>query len=340
LPQNSTGGNIIITNSCNESSTPFPYPYVAPTNINLSSTSVISNNTVGLTIASLSGTDTDQNDSFTYSLVNGSGSEDNANFSIQNNLLKAAIVYNAQLKSNHNIRIRITDAGGLYFEKTFVINVVPDQDSDGVPDNTDQCPNTVAGAKVDFNGCEIFILPSNNYAVQATATSCVGQQNGAISVSASNTTYTYTVTINGQNPIQLNTANNFKNQFQNLAIGTYEICITIQGKPNYVQCYTIKVKEPNVLSVTNKMSTTGKQVTYNLSGANSYTITFNGFTQNYTSNAITFDLVSGQNTIAISTDLYCQGQFEDLIFVSEKVVFYPNPVQDVLNLYAQALIQK
>jgi len=31
--------------------------------------------------------------------------------------------------------------------------------------------------------------------------------------------------------------------------------------------------------------------------------------------------------------LYCQGQFEDLIFVSEKVVFYPNPVQDILNLY-------
>ena len=340
LPQNSTGGNIIITNSCNESSTPFPYPYVAPTNINLSSTSVISNNTIGLTIASLSGTDTDQNDSFTYSLVNGQGGEDNANFSIQNNLLKAAVVFNAQVKSNHNIRIRITDAGGLYFEKTVLIKVVPDQDSDGVPDNTDQCPNTIAGAKVDFNGCEIFILPSNNYAVQATATSCVGQQNGAISVSATNTTYTYTVTINGQNAIQLNTANNFKNQFQNLAIGTYEICITIQGKPNYVQCYTIKVKEPNVLSVTNKMSTTGKQVTYSLSGANSYTITFNGFTQNYTSNAITFDLVSGQNTIAISTDLYCQGQFEDLIFVSEKVVVYPNPVQDVLNLYCSGTDSK
>ena len=31
----------------------------------------------------------------------------------------------------------------------------PDADGDGVPDSRDQCPNTVAGAKVDRNGCEL-----------------------------------------------------------------------------------------------------------------------------------------------------------------------------------------
>ena len=333
VPSNSVGGNVIVINSCNLTSAPFVYPYVPPTNISLSSTSIAENNTVGANIGTLSATDADTNDALIYTLVSGTGSTDNASFTITNTNLKAAVVFNSQTKSSYAIRIRVTDAGGLSFEKGFVITVTADSDQDGIRNELDLCPNTPTGVAVDFNGCEIFILPSNNYSVQATATSCVGQQNGAISVSATNTTYTYTVTINGQNAIQLNTANNFKNQFQNLAPGTYEICITIQGKPNYVQCYTIKVTEPNVLSVTNKMSSTGKQVTYNLSGANSYTITFNGFTQNYTSNAITFDLVSGQNTIAISTDLYCQGQFEDLIFVSEKVVFYPNPVQDILNLY-------
>ena len=340
VPSNSVGGNVIVINSCNLTSSPFVYPYVPPTNISLSSTSIAENNTVGANIGTLSATDADTNDALIYTLVSGSGSTDNASFTITNTNLKAAVVFNSQTKSSYAIRIRVTDAGGLSFEKEFVITVTADSDQDGIRNELDLCPNTPTGVAVDFNGCEIFILPSNNYAVQATATSCVGQQNGAISVSATNTTYTYTVTMNGQNAIQLNTANNFKNQFQNLAIGTYEICITIQGKPNYVQCYTIKVKEPNVLSVTNKMSTTGKQVTYSLSGANSYTITFNGFTQNYTSNAITFDLVSGQNTIAISTDLYCQGQFEDLIFVSEKVVVYPNPVQDILNLYCSGTDSK
>ncbi|MFM1791966.1 MAG: hypothetical protein RLZZ252_320 [Bacteroidota bacterium] len=333
VPANAIGGNVIVTNSCNLSSTAYSYPYVVPTNISLSSASIAENNTIGALIGTLSATDADSNDSFTYTLVSGTGSTDNASFTINNTSLKAGIVFNAQTKSSYAIRIRVTDAGGLSFEKAFTITIVGDSDQDGIRNDLDLCPNTPTGVTVDFNGCEIFILPSNNYAVQATATSCVGQQNGAISVSATNTNYIYNVTINGQTGFQLNSGNNFKNQFQNLAPGTYEICITIQGKSNYVQCYTIKVTEPNVLSVTNKMSSSGKQVTYNLSGASSYNITFNGLTQNYSSNSITFDLVSGQNTIAISTDLYCQGQFEDLIFVSDKVAFYPNPVQDILNLY-------
>ena len=138
----------------------------------------------------------------------------------------------------------------------------------------------------------------------------------------------------------MNTANNFKNQFQNLAPGTYEICITIQGKTNYVQCYTIKVTEPNVLLVTNKISSSGKEVTYMLSGASRYNITFNGLSQTVTENQIKLNLATGQNTIAITTDLNCQGQFEDLIFVSEKVVFYPNPVQDVLSIYCSGTDSK
>ncbi len=340
LPQNSTGGNIIITNSCNESSNPFPYPYVAPTNILLSASSVNTNNAIGATIGALSATDADANETFTYTLVNGTGSTDNASFTITNASLKAGIVFNAQTKSNYVIRIRATDLGGLFFEKPFEINVIPDQDSDGVSDNLDLCPNTPAAAKVDFNGCEIFILPSNNFAVQATATSCVGQQNGAISVNALNTTYTYIVTINGQPGFQLNAANSFKNQFQNLAPGTYEICITILGKPTYLQCYTIKVTAPNVLAVTNKISSSGKEVTYTLSGSKQYNVTFNGDTQTVTTNQITLRLASGQNTIAITTDMYCQGQFEDRIFVSEKVVLYPNPVQDKLNIYCSGLDQE
>lgn len=340
LPQNSTGGNIVITNSCNESSNPFAYPYVAPTNINLNTTSVNTNNAIGAIIGTLSATDADTNDTFTYTLVNGTGSTDNASFTIANTSLKAGIVFNAQTKSNYTIRIRVTDSGGLYFEKTYVITVLPDQDSDGVPDNLDLCPNTLAAAKVDFNGCEIFILPSNNFAVQATATSCVGQQNGAISVNASNTSYTYIVTINGQPGFELNTANNFKNQFQNLAPGTYEICITILGKPSYLQCYTIKVTAPNVLVVTNKISGSGKEVTYTLSGSKQYNVTFNGDTQTVTNNQITLRLASGQNTIAIATDMYCQGQFEDRIFVSENAVLYPNPVQDKLNIYCSGFDQE
>jgi len=340
VPTNATGGNVIVTNSCNLSSATFAYPFVPPTNINLSAVTISENNVIGAIIGTLSATDTDSNDTFTYSLVNGIGSTDNTSFTIASNSLKAGVVFDAQTKSNFSIRIRVTDSGGLSFEKIFVITIVGDTDKDGVRNELDLCPNTVLGAKVDFQGCEIFILPFNNFAVHATATSCVGQQNGAISVSATNTSYTYIVTINGLAGFELNTANNFKNQFQNLAPGTYEICITIQGKPNYLQCYTIKVTAPNVLAVTNKISSSGKEVTYTLSGSKQYNVTFNGETQTVTTNQITLRLTSGQNTIAIATDMYCQGQFEDHIFVSENAVFYPNPVQDKLNIYCSGFDQE
>lgn len=310
-----------------------PASGVPPTNINLSAVTIRENNAIGATIGTLSATDTDVNDTFTYSLVNGTGSTDNASFTIAGTSLNAGIVFNALTKSSYSIRIRAIDAGGLSFEKTFVIIVIVDTDNDGIRNELDLCPNTPSGVTVDFNGCELFILPSNNYAVLATATSCVDQQNGVISVSATNTNYTYSVTKNGQNGFQLNSSNSFKNQFQNLAPGNYEICITIEGKPNYLQCYTIKITAPDVLAVTNKMSSSGKEVTYTLSGANQYNVTLNGITQTVSSNQITLNLASGKNTISIATDAYCQGQFEDLIFVSEKLAFYPNPVQDILYIY-------
>ena len=333
LPLGSNGGNIVVTNSCGQSSAPFAYPYVAPTNITLSTTTTNENNVVGSTVATLTTTDADVGDTFTYVLVNGTGSTDNASFSIVNDVLKANIVFHSQTKSSYSIRVRVTDAGGLSFEKAFVITIIADTDLDGVRDEIDLCPNTSPGVTVDFNGCEVFVLPSNNYAVMATATSCIGQQNGAISVSATNTNYTYTVTINGQIGFELNLANNFKNQVQNLAPGNYEVCISIQGKTNYLQCYTLKIIEPTPLSATNKISTNGKQITYNLSDASSYMVTLNGVTQTYVTNKITLDLVLGSNIISIATDLECQGKITDIIFVSEKAILYPNPAHDYAYLY-------
>lgn len=333
LPSNNNGGPIVVTNSCNLSSLAFTYPFKAPTNISLSSNFITQNNSIGATVGSLSTTDTDTTDSFTYALVSGTGSTDNGNFRIDNNQLKAAVVFSVQTKASHSIRIRATDAGGLSFEKTFTITIVTDLDGDGIRDDQDQCPNTIAGVKVDFKGCEIFLLPSDNFSALATATSCSGQKNGSISVSAKNTTFIYDVTINGQTGFQLNLANSFSNQFQNLAPGSYEICISVQGKPNYLQCYNLIVREPSILALTNKVSASAKQVTYNLSGSSSYNVTLNGQTKKYFSNEITLNLEAGQNAISIATDMDCQGKFEQSIFLGDQIVFYPNPVLDYVTLF-------
>jgi outer membrane protein OmpA-like peptidoglycan-associated protein len=39
-----------------------------------------------------------------------------------------------------------------------------DSDGDGVPDDRDRCPGTIAGARVDASGCEVVTLKGVNFA--------------------------------------------------------------------------------------------------------------------------------------------------------------------------------
>jgi gliding motility-associated-like protein len=75
-------------------------------------------------VSNLSSTDPDAGDTFTYTLVSGTGSTDNASFSISGNQLKANTVFVFNTKSTYSIRLRTTDAGGLTFEKVFTITVL------------------------------------------------------------------------------------------------------------------------------------------------------------------------------------------------------------------------
>ena len=95
----------------------------APTDVALSSTSVAENAASGTTVATLSATDADAGDTYTYALVSGTGSTDNASFTISGNTLRTAAVFDFETKSSYSVRVRVTDAGGLTFEKAFTINV-------------------------------------------------------------------------------------------------------------------------------------------------------------------------------------------------------------------------
>lgn len=93
-----------------------------PTDIFLSNTSVLEGNNSTATIGTLSTQDTDAGGSYTYSLVGDFA--DNANFSIQNNNLKANnTVFHYNTKSSYHIGIRSTDQAGLFIDKLFTIKV-------------------------------------------------------------------------------------------------------------------------------------------------------------------------------------------------------------------------
>ncbi|GEM_PF-996533 len=95
----------------------------APTGIALSPSSIPENQSSGTAVGTLSTTDPDAGNTFTYTLVNGNGGTGNGSFSISGSTLRTAAVFNYQAQNSYSIRVRTTDQGGLWYEQTFTITV-------------------------------------------------------------------------------------------------------------------------------------------------------------------------------------------------------------------------
>lgn len=122
---------------------------VAPTDITLSNNSINENNAVNALVGTLISIDVDAGDTHTHTLVSGSGSTDNASFTIVGNQLKATSVFDFETKTSYSIRVQTTDAGGLTFEKAFTITV----------NNVDESP-ILSVAQSSFSGTINVLLPT------------------------------------------------------------------------------------------------------------------------------------------------------------------------------------
>jgi hypothetical protein len=96
----------------------------APTALNLSATAFDENILAGSQIALLSADDPDNTpQSFSYSLVSGTGSTHNLFFSVLSNALRITRSPDYEARSSYSIRLRATDQGGLFNERSVVLNV-------------------------------------------------------------------------------------------------------------------------------------------------------------------------------------------------------------------------
>ncbi len=95
----------------------------APTDIALNNNTVAEGQPIATTVGTLSTSDPDVGNTFTYTLVAGTGGTDNASFQIAGNLLKTNAVFDFETKSSYGVRVRSTDQGGLSFDKAFTITV-------------------------------------------------------------------------------------------------------------------------------------------------------------------------------------------------------------------------
>ena len=96
----------------------------APTDLNLSSTSFDENLTTGTRISSILSTDEDQNESYTYALVNGQGDGDNNKFTLTGDQIYTNAAFDFEAKDTYSVRVRTSDKDGLTFEKAVSLSVL------------------------------------------------------------------------------------------------------------------------------------------------------------------------------------------------------------------------
>jgi len=101
----------------------FYSPNAAPVDIAVSPPAVPENRPAGTLVGTLSAIDPDFGDSFSFALVSGVGDTGNALFAISGTSLLTAAAFDFESRPAHAVRVRVTDRGGLSFEKALSIAV-------------------------------------------------------------------------------------------------------------------------------------------------------------------------------------------------------------------------
>ncbi len=211
----------------------------------------------------------------------------------------------------------------------------PDADNDGVfDDGPDMCLGTPDGVQVDTSGCQVLIVPSSNYRIEARSESCRSSNDGSIVVNIlSPLTYTATLSGNGVNSTDDFVGPSFT--LNNLSAGTYSLCLRATDGTliSAEQCFNIVIEEPEVLSVSAIASLDGSIINLELEGALLYNIELNGVVSQIEGSSVSLDLKAGLNSLKVSTNLPCQGSYEEQFLFSKEPLVYPNPFDDVVKVF-------
>lgn len=187
---------------------------------------------------------------------------------------------------------------------------------------------SVTSTNVNFVG---FNLPANNFRILGTNESCRSSNNGKIEIAATQTTdYGLRLIKDGTLFNTYTFTNNL--DINNLSAGLYTLCMSVANQPDYQQCFTISIEEPQDLAVLSEVNSSNNMVTLSLQGATTYLVTLNETTFSTNQTQLTLNLQEGENKVRVETAQSCQGVYEQEIFVSGRVLVYPNPFKDLLYI--------
>ncbi|MGY8946274.1 MAG: PA domain-containing protein [Flavobacteriales bacterium] len=218
-----------------------------------------------------------------------------------------------------------------------------DFDNDGIKNVDDNCPNTANADQKDFDGdgfgdvCDPNPLPSDTFALEHTDETCRSSDNGSIKITIKGDfSLPFTVTVTGGPTGFTHTPESITGSdwsLGSLKASAYKVCLTSNSFPTLIQDFNITIEEPLDLSVLSTVNREDKLATLNLEGGTKYNILLNGNLITTYDDSIDLSLSPGINTIKVTTNLECQGVYEETIFVSENILLSPNPANATSKLW-------
>ena len=218
-----------------------------------------------------------------------------------------------------------------------------DYDNDGIINTEDNCPNTANADQKDFDNdgfgdvCDPNPIPSDTFSLEHTDETCRSSDNGSIKITVKGDfSLPFNVAVTGGPTGFTHTKEPISGSdwsLGSLKAANYKVCLTSNSFPALSQCFNGTINEPEKLSVLSSVSRGDKLASLNLTGGNKYNIILNGNLITTYDNTIDLSLSSGINTIKVTTNLECQGVYEETIFVSEDILLSPNPANSTSKLW-------
>lgn len=210
-----------------------------------------------------------------------------------------------------------------------------DTDGDGIMDNVDNCIDVKNADQKDTNGngigdiCDSSYLTVDNISIQTISETCVGENDGEITVNIKETFVSYIVTLKGDEKDEVKQLTTASLTFENLKPASYEICIKVNDK-NYTQCFEINIKKASTVSLKVAKNQQSKDYTINVnSGTAPYNVYLNGSLIN-TFNESTFNVkIAKSGVLEVKTAKSCEGVFKKMI---GNIFLKRNPVGNTIDL--------
>ena len=178
---------------------------------------------------------------------------------------------------------------------------------------------TKKDATTSFNIECTYSLPTNNFTIETKGESCLGENNGEISIVAK-TTQNYIATVNNKPYTFI--SNTLK--ISNLTPGNYNISITVPGEI-FEQNFNLVIQKG--ATITGKSSVSSQKVDVEITdGTAPYVVFVNGVEQFETTDTNFSVTAKGGGLLEVKTAKACEGTYtEDILGLDINILAYPNP---------------